>query len=85
MTVDVMLMLDGLTPAPPTSPICSPTSTTCSPIQVILKPDPGNAQDLYLASLRALGVDTQQHDVRPAVRRHGSWRSLILAQSHVHG
>jgi glycyl-tRNA synthetase len=32
--------------------------------QVILKPDPGNPQELYLDSLRALGIDTNAHDVR---------------------
>jgi glycyl-tRNA synthetase len=32
--------------------------------QVILKPEPGDAQELYLGSLRALGVDTAAHDVR---------------------
>jgi glycyl-tRNA synthetase alpha subunit len=32
--------------------------------QVILKPDPGNPQELYLGSLRALGIDTRAHDVR---------------------
>jgi glycyl-tRNA synthetase len=32
--------------------------------QVILKPDPGNPQELYLASLEALGIDTSRHDVR---------------------
>ena len=32
--------------------------------QVILKPDPGNPQELYLDSLRAVGVDTAAHDVR---------------------
>ena len=32
--------------------------------QVILKPEPGNAQDLYLGSLTALGVDIDRHDVR---------------------
>jgi glycyl-tRNA synthetase len=32
--------------------------------QVILKPDPGNAQELYIASLAALGVDPQLHDLR---------------------
>ena len=32
--------------------------------QVILKPDPGNPLELYLDSLRALGVDTRAHDVR---------------------
>lgn len=32
--------------------------------QVILKPDPGNAQELYLESLKTLGVDSCAHDVR---------------------
>jgi glycyl-tRNA synthetase len=32
--------------------------------QVILKPDPGNAQELYIASLAALGVDPKLHDLR---------------------
>jgi len=32
--------------------------------QVILKPDPGNPQELYLESLRALGLDPSRHDVR---------------------
>jgi len=32
--------------------------------QVILKPDPGNAQELFLGSLEALGIDTRKHDVR---------------------
>ncbi len=32
--------------------------------QVILKPDPGNPQELYLASLAALGLDRSAHDVR---------------------
>ena len=32
--------------------------------QVILKPDPGNPQELYLKSLKALGVDPRQHDIR---------------------
>lgn len=32
--------------------------------QVILKPDPGNPQELYLQSLEALGIDTSIHDVR---------------------
>ena len=33
-------------------------------LQVILKPDPGNAQELYLGSLEVLGIDTK-------VRRSG--------------
>lgn len=32
--------------------------------QVVLKPSPANIQDLYLDSLRILGVDTCQHDIR---------------------
>ncbi len=32
--------------------------------QVILKPDPGNPQELYLKSLEALGIDPRQHDIR---------------------
>jgi glycyl-tRNA synthetase alpha chain len=32
--------------------------------QVVLKPSPSNIQDLYLESLRLLGIDTRAHDVR---------------------
>jgi glycyl-tRNA synthetase alpha chain len=32
--------------------------------QVILKPNPPNLQDLYLDSLRAIGIDMSLHDVR---------------------
>jgi glycyl-tRNA synthetase alpha chain len=32
--------------------------------QVVLKPSPDDIQDLYLDSLRALGLDLTQHDVR---------------------
>lgn len=32
--------------------------------QVILKPDPGNPQELYLQSLQAIGIDPRQHDIR---------------------
>jgi len=32
--------------------------------QVILKPDPGNPQEVYLESLKALGLDPSQHDFR---------------------
>jgi glycyl-tRNA synthetase len=31
---------------------------------VILKPDPGNPQELYLRSLEALGIDIHAHDIR---------------------
>ena len=32
--------------------------------QVILKPDPGNPQELYLQSLAALGISQREHDIR---------------------
>ncbi len=32
--------------------------------QVILKPDPGNPQEIYLDSLEALGINRRQHDIR---------------------
>jgi len=32
--------------------------------QVILKPSPDDVQDLYLQSLRALGINPKQHDIR---------------------
>jgi glycyl-tRNA synthetase len=32
--------------------------------QVILKPDPGNPQELYLGSLDAIGIDRRKHDIR---------------------
>lgn len=32
--------------------------------QVILKPDPGNPQEIYLESLVALGIDPLKHDIR---------------------
>ncbi len=32
--------------------------------QVILKPDPGNPQELYLDSLAAIGIDRAKHDIR---------------------
>lgn len=37
---------------------------THTQFQVILKPEPGNPQDLYLGSLEALGIDLRAHDVR---------------------
>ena len=33
-------------------------------LQVILKPDPGNPQELYLESLEAIGIDLVRHDIR---------------------
>lgn len=32
--------------------------------QVILKPDPGNPQELYLESLKAIGINPREHDIR---------------------
>jgi glycyl-tRNA synthetase len=32
--------------------------------QVILKPDPGNPQEMYLQSLEALGINPREHDIR---------------------
>mgnify|MGYP005842313621 FL=1 len=32
--------------------------------QVILKPDPGNPQEIYLQSLEALGINPREHDIR---------------------
>lgn len=32
--------------------------------QVILKPDPGNPQELYLQSLQAVGINPREHDIR---------------------
>jgi len=33
-------------------------------LQVILKPPPGNIQELYLESLSAIGIDLRQHDIK---------------------
>ena len=32
--------------------------------QVILKPSPDNIQELYLGSLKAIGIDSNEHDIR---------------------
>ncbi|WP_368187117.1 glycine--tRNA ligase subunit alpha [Aestuariibius sp. HNIBRBA575] len=32
--------------------------------QVVIKPSPPNLQDLYLGSLRAIGIDMSKHDIR---------------------
>lgn len=44
-------------------------------MKVILKPDPGNSQELYLGSLEALGIDTRKHDVRFV---EDNWESPVL-------
>jgi len=33
-------------------------------LQVIMKPNPADIQDLYLASLQAIGIDARLHDIR---------------------
>ncbi|KAK7277161.1 hypothetical protein RIF29_18312 [Crotalaria pallida] len=43
--------------------------------QVILKPDPGNSQDLYIRSLSALGIDVTAHDIRFV---EDNWESPVL-------
>ncbi|CAM8941806.1 unnamed protein product [Rhodiola kirilowii] len=43
--------------------------------QVILKPDPGNSQDLFIGSLSALGIDVNQHDIRFV---EDNWESPVL-------
>ena len=37
---------------------------THTQFQVVIKPEPGNPQELYLGSLEALGIDLRAHDVR---------------------
>ncbi len=46
--------------------------------QVILKPSPVNVQDLYLDSLRYLGIDLTEHDVRFV---EDDWESPTLGAS----
>lgn len=48
--------------------------------QVILKPSPADVQDLYLASLAALGVDPARHDIR---FEEDNWESPTLGASGV--
>ncbi|KAL1535783.1 Glycine--tRNA ligase, chloroplastic/mitochondrial 2 [Salvia divinorum] len=43
--------------------------------QVILKPDPGNSQDLFIRSLSALGIDVNDHDIRFV---EDNWESPVL-------
>jgi len=44
-------------------------------LQVILKPPPGDVQDLYLESLQAIGIDLRQHDIR---FEEDNWESPTL-------
>ena len=46
-----------------------------SQLQVILKPSPSDVQDLYLKSLRVLGIDLKQHDIR---FEEDNWESPTL-------
>ncbi len=48
--------------------------------QVILKPSPDNAQELYLKSLEAMGVDLTKHDVRFV---EDNWESPTLGAAGV--
>ena len=48
--------------------------------QVILKPNPQNAQDLYLNSLTAMGIDLEAHDVRFV---EDNWESPTLCAAGV--
>jgi glycyl-tRNA synthetase len=47
-------------------------------LQVILKPDPGNPQELYLDSLKSLGIDVAENDVRFV---EDNWESPALGAS----
>ncbi len=44
-------------------------------LQVVLKPTPADAQDLYLASLRSIGIDLRHHDIR---FEEDNWESPTL-------
>lgn len=44
-------------------------------LQVILQPDPGNPQELYLKSLEAIGIDSRRHDIRFV---EDNWESPVL-------
>ncbi|MBR1908083.1 glycine--tRNA ligase subunit alpha [bacterium] len=48
--------------------------------QVILKPSPENAQDVYLKSLEAIGIDLSKHDVRFV---EDNWESPTLGANGV--
>ncbi len=46
--------------------------------QVIMKPSPDNIQEIYLASLEALGIDPSKHDIRFV---EDNWESPTLGAS----
>ena len=48
--------------------------------QVLLKPSPDNAQELYLSSLEAMGIDLSKHDVRFV---EDNWESPTLGAAGV--
>ena len=48
--------------------------------QVILKPSPDNIQELYLGSLKAIGIDPNEHDVRFV---EDNWESPTLGAAGV--
>ena len=48
--------------------------------QVIMKPPPENIQDIYLDSLRAMGLEPKDHDVRLI---HDDWESPTLGAAGV--
>ena len=48
--------------------------------QVIVKPPPHNIQDIYLDSLRAMGLEPKDHDVRLV---HDDWESPTLGAAGV--
>ena len=48
--------------------------------QVVLKPSPDDVQDLYLGSLRAFGIDPQEHDIR---FEEDNWESPTLGAAGV--
>src|SRR5689334_3066128 len=44
-------------------------------LQIILKPPPDNVQDLYLESLKAIGIDLRKHDIK---FEEDNWESPTL-------
>ena len=48
--------------------------------QVVMKPPPAEIQDMYLDSLRALGLEPKEHDVRLI---HDDWESPTLGASGI--
>src|SRR5258708_36652874 len=45
-------------------------------LQVILKPPPENVQELYLESLKAIGIDLRKHDIK---FEEDNWEAPTLA------